>query len=232
MGIRSLPKVVVRALGLVNPLMRELGEMSYEFEEPFVLDTSKFESTFGSSGTSLATAIAVIIYLVPDAEALLTVAGWRLCRDRSSGISPKRIECREPIWQKEVPIVTAKHVAWFRFKDGVDDDRIEEHMRAVRGLADLVPAVSAIECGKSYTDRAGGLTHCIIVTLPDRTSLPRYLEHPAHVPIAEALVSYVAELRVMDLHLSLIALVSSDPLRALSVVGDADSIVLRGGAVR
>ena len=57
-GTRSVPKVVVRALGLVNPLMRELGEMSYEFEEPFVLDTSKFASTFGTDTTPLATAVA------------------------------------------------------------------------------------------------------------------------------------------------------------------------------
>jgi len=97
--------------------------------------------------------------------------------------------------------VTAKHVAWFRFKDGVSDDRIDEHLRAVRSLADLVPVVSSIDCGKSYTDRAGGLTHCIIVTLPDRASLPLYLEHPKHVPIAEALVNDIAELRVMDLDL-------------------------------
>ena len=97
--------------------------------------------------------------------------------------------------------MTAKHVAWFSFKDGVSDDRIEEHMRAVRTLLDLVPVVSGVECGRSYTDRAGGLTHCIIVTLPDRESLSRYLEHPAHVPIAEALVGDIAELRVMDLDL-------------------------------
>lgn len=97
--------------------------------------------------------------------------------------------------------MTAKHVAWFRFKDEVSDDRIDEHLRAVRTLAALVPVVSAIDCGKSYTDRAGGLTHCIIVTLPDRGSLARYLGHPAHMPIAEALVSDIAELRVMDLDL-------------------------------
>ena len=97
--------------------------------------------------------------------------------------------------------MTAKHIAWFRFKDGVTDERAEEHLAAVRTLASLVPAVTTIECGKSYTDRAGGLTHCIIVTLPDRESLPRYLEHPAHVPIAEALVADIAELRVMDLDL-------------------------------
>ena len=35
--------------------------------------------------------------------------------------------------------MTAKHVAWFRFKDGVSEDRINEHMRAVRTLADVVP---------------------------------------------------------------------------------------------
>jgi hypothetical protein len=97
--------------------------------------------------------------------------------------------------------VTAKHVAWFKFNDGVTDDRIEEHLRAVRSLVDLVPVVRSIECGKSYTDRAGGLTHCIIVTLPDRASLPLYLEHPSHIPIAEALVEDIAELRVMDLDL-------------------------------
>jgi len=97
--------------------------------------------------------------------------------------------------------MTAKHVAWFRFKDSVTDERAEEHMRAVRTLADLVPVVTTIECGKSYTDRAGGLTHCIIVTLPDRASLPQYLEHPKHVPIAEALVADIAELRVIDLDL-------------------------------
>jgi Stress responsive A/B Barrel Domain len=97
--------------------------------------------------------------------------------------------------------MSAKHIAWFRFKDGVTGERAEEHLAAVRTLADLVPVVTTIECGKSYTDRAGGLTHCIIVTLPDRESLPNYLEHPAHVPIAEALVADIAELRVIDLDL-------------------------------
>ena len=40
-AIRSVPKLAVRALGLVNPMMRELAEMAYEFDEPFVLDTSQ-----------------------------------------------------------------------------------------------------------------------------------------------------------------------------------------------
>jgi nucleoside-diphosphate-sugar epimerase len=60
-GVRSLPKLGVRALGLFNPLLRELVEMSYQFEEPFVLDTTKYESTFGSAGTALATALTTTV---------------------------------------------------------------------------------------------------------------------------------------------------------------------------
>jgi nucleoside-diphosphate-sugar epimerase len=60
-GVRSLPGLVVRALGLVSPMMRSLAEMAYEFEEPFVLDTTKYESTFGDSGTSLDAAITETI---------------------------------------------------------------------------------------------------------------------------------------------------------------------------
>ena len=39
-------------------MMRELGEMSYEFDEPFVLDTTKYQSTFPAGGTPLETAIS------------------------------------------------------------------------------------------------------------------------------------------------------------------------------
>jgi nucleoside-diphosphate-sugar epimerase len=60
-AVRSIPKLLVRTLGLVNPMMRGLAEMAYEFEEPFVLDTSKYESTFGPAGTSLAAAITTTI---------------------------------------------------------------------------------------------------------------------------------------------------------------------------
>jgi nucleoside-diphosphate-sugar epimerase len=56
-GVRNVPKLMLRVLGIVSPMMRGLAEMSYEFEQPFVLDTSKYESTFTSATTPLATAI-------------------------------------------------------------------------------------------------------------------------------------------------------------------------------
>jgi nucleoside-diphosphate-sugar epimerase len=57
-AVRTVPRLAVRALGLVNPMMRELAEMSYEFDQPFVLDSSKYDATFAAAGTSLATAVA------------------------------------------------------------------------------------------------------------------------------------------------------------------------------
>ena len=60
-AIRSVPRLAVRALGLVNPMMRELAEMAYEFDEPFVLDSSKYDSTFGAAGTPLAAAVAATV---------------------------------------------------------------------------------------------------------------------------------------------------------------------------
>jgi nucleoside-diphosphate-sugar epimerase len=55
--VRSVPNLVLRALGLVNPMMRGLAEMSYQFDQPFVLDTTKFESTFGTAGTPMNVAV-------------------------------------------------------------------------------------------------------------------------------------------------------------------------------
>jgi len=60
-GVRNLPKLAVRGLGLFNPMLRELVEMSYEFDESFVLDTTKFEATFGDAGTPLAVAIRTTV---------------------------------------------------------------------------------------------------------------------------------------------------------------------------
>jgi nucleoside-diphosphate-sugar epimerase len=55
--IQAAPKIVLRALGLFNPAIRETIEMLYEFEEPFVVDDSRFEREFGEQATPLREAI-------------------------------------------------------------------------------------------------------------------------------------------------------------------------------
>jgi nucleoside-diphosphate-sugar epimerase len=60
-GIRNVPRPVLSILGLVNPLMKGLAEMTYEFDAPFVLDTAKYRSTFGDDVTPLKDAIAATV---------------------------------------------------------------------------------------------------------------------------------------------------------------------------
>lgn len=60
-GVRSVSKLALRVLGLASPMMRGLAETSYQFDEPFVLDTSRYESAFGAAGTPLAAAVAATV---------------------------------------------------------------------------------------------------------------------------------------------------------------------------
>jgi nucleoside-diphosphate-sugar epimerase len=55
--VQAPPKILLRAIGLFNPGIRETIEMLYEFEEPFVVDDSKFEREFGEQATPLREAI-------------------------------------------------------------------------------------------------------------------------------------------------------------------------------
>jgi len=47
----SIPDFVVRMLGFVKPMVREVAEMLYEFNEPFVVDSSKFVRSFDDIST-------------------------------------------------------------------------------------------------------------------------------------------------------------------------------------
>lgn len=53
-----MPKLVIRGLGLFMPFMREVPEMIYQWEQPYVLDDSRFVSTFGWSATPVDDAVA------------------------------------------------------------------------------------------------------------------------------------------------------------------------------
>jgi nucleoside-diphosphate-sugar epimerase len=55
--VQAAPKILLRAMGLFNPGIREIIEMLYEFEEPFVVDYSRFEREFGEQATPLREAI-------------------------------------------------------------------------------------------------------------------------------------------------------------------------------
>ena len=56
--LRGTPALLLRALGVVNPTVRELVELQYEFQEPFVVDSSKIATKLGVHATPLEQALA------------------------------------------------------------------------------------------------------------------------------------------------------------------------------
>ena len=55
--IQAISRTMVNVLGIFNGQVRELKEMLYEFEEPYIVDSSRFESTFDAHATPLDEAI-------------------------------------------------------------------------------------------------------------------------------------------------------------------------------
>jgi nucleoside-diphosphate-sugar epimerase len=59
--VSAMPRFMVNLVGLFNPLVRELKEVLFEFEEPFVVDSTAFEAAFGQAATPLDTAIPATV---------------------------------------------------------------------------------------------------------------------------------------------------------------------------
>lgn len=59
--VRALPGWALRAAGLVSADARELAEMLYQFERPFVMDSAASEAALGVSQTPLETAAAATV---------------------------------------------------------------------------------------------------------------------------------------------------------------------------
>ena len=57
--VSEIPSIVLRALGLAWPLMRELRETEYQFRDDFVMDSSAAQATFGLKPTSWEEIVAV-----------------------------------------------------------------------------------------------------------------------------------------------------------------------------
>ncbi len=59
--VASIPRWVLLAGGVFSPLLRELDEVFYQFDRPFVMDSSAFSTTFGQTPTPMEDALAATV---------------------------------------------------------------------------------------------------------------------------------------------------------------------------
>jgi hypothetical protein len=94
--------------------------------------------------------------------------------------------------------MAVQHMVWLKFKPGVTEQRIEEHMQALHGMMGKVPQVQHVAAGRSLSDRAGDYTHAVLVTLNSPEDLQPYEDHPEHERVAAPLKED-AEVMVIDI---------------------------------
>jgi nucleoside-diphosphate-sugar epimerase len=63
--VRRYPRPVVHAAGWFDPFAKEFREMRYQFERPFVLDSTRTEEVFGLRATDLDAALRATLGVVP-----------------------------------------------------------------------------------------------------------------------------------------------------------------------
>jgi nucleoside-diphosphate-sugar epimerase len=59
--VSTTPRLLLRVLGLVNPTVRELDEMRYEFTQPFIVDSAKAQGRLDIAPTPLPEALQTTI---------------------------------------------------------------------------------------------------------------------------------------------------------------------------
>ena len=71
--LRSTPALLLRALGVVNPTVRELLELQYEFQEPFIVDSTKINAELGVHATPMEQALADTLASYRDKAPVLRI---------------------------------------------------------------------------------------------------------------------------------------------------------------
>ncbi len=93
-----------------------------------------------------------------------------------------------------------RHVVLFGFRDGTTEAEIAEIARRFADLARAVPGITAFEWGadNSPEGKAGGHSHCFVLTFDSEAARDAYLPHPGHTEFVAFATPWIARALVVD----------------------------------
>jgi hypothetical protein len=59
--VRVLPKPILSVLAIFSPILREMNELTYQLDQEYFLDSSKFENKFGYTPTTYQEGIKYVV---------------------------------------------------------------------------------------------------------------------------------------------------------------------------
>lgn len=90
------------------------------------------------------------------------------------------------------------HIVMFKFKDENKSSNIEEVLKRLNALTQLIPTLKSMEVGVNFTfsDRAFDLS--LYSTFETKDDLDAYAVHPEHLKVVELIKSVTVESKVVD----------------------------------
>lgn len=100
----------------------------------------------------------------------------------------------------EKPGQLLRHAVFFKFKESVTEEQIDEVVRAFAALPKKIDAIHDFEWGTdvSVENKSRGFTHAFLVTFRSKEGRDEYLPHPAHQEFVKLVGPRLEDVFVVD----------------------------------
>ena len=90
------------------------------------------------------------------------------------------------------------HIVMFKFRDEGKESNIQEVVKRLNALVELIPALKKMEVGVNFTDSERAFDLSLYSTFDTKENLQSYAVHPEHLKVVELIKSVTLESKVVD----------------------------------
>jgi hypothetical protein len=89
--LTGVPRWIVKAMGIFVPLVREVGEMLYQWDEPFVISDRRFRERFGQEPADVHEAAAATVAWAQQYYATTSPSATAAAKDVTANRGPHEL---------------------------------------------------------------------------------------------------------------------------------------------
>lgn len=90
------------------------------------------------------------------------------------------------------------HIVMFKFKDENKSSNIQEVLKRLNALTQLIPTLKSMEVGVNFTLSERAFDLSLYSTFETKEDLDAYAVHPEHLKVVELIKSVTLESKVVD----------------------------------
>ena len=90
------------------------------------------------------------------------------------------------------------HIVMFKFKEENRDNNIEDVVKKLNALVDLIPTLKSMEVGVDFSRTERAFDMSLYSKFDSKEDLQAYAIHPEHLKVVELIKSVTQESKVVD----------------------------------